>query len=316
MSLEQAPVVARALRNDVVESVHHGIGVITGPDGGVIDTMGDPTTPVFARSSNKPLQALAMVRSGLSIPAPHLALVCASHSGETAHVAGVAEMLAAAGLTEAHLQNTADLPYDATVRELWLAAGHGRSSLVQNCSGKHAGMLATCVLAGWDTATYREAGHPLQERITATIEELQGHATAALAVDGCGAPVHQLPLEGLARAFGRLAAAADGPEKEVADAMRAHPELVGGTDREATDLMRGAPGCIAKDGAEGVFGVGLPDGHGVAVKIVDGNPRASRVLLAALLRRLPDVAPSALDQLADSPILGHGTRVGQVVSAL
>lgn len=312
--LVQAPVVAHVLRNDVVESVHHGLGVITAPDGSVVHALGDPATPVFARSSNKPLQALAMVRAGLDVSGSHLALVCASHSGEPMHLAGVRELLATSGFAETDLDNTPDLPWDQHAREAWLAAGRGRAAIAQNCSGKHAGMLATCAAARWDAATYRSPRHPLQRTITQLIAELYDHDVLATGVDGCGAPAHQLPLRGLARAFGILAGARDGAEQRVADAMRSHPELVGGTGREVTDLMRAIPGVIAKDGAEGVFAAGTPDGHGVAVKIVDGNPRASRVVLAALLARLPGFDPGPLARLADSRVLGHGRPVGRVVA--
>ncbi len=196
-------------------------------------------------------------------------------------------ILAGAGLAEADLQNTPDLPYPDAERAAWLAAGRGPASIVQGCSGKHAAMLATCVAAGWDTTTYLDPAHPLQRLVAETLAEMAGEPVAATVIDGCGAPAMAVSLTGLARAFGRIAAAAPGTdEARVADAMRAHPEFVAGTERDVTALMRGTAGAIAKDGAEGVYAVGLPDGRGVAVKVADGADRARAVALAVVLRRL------------------------------
>lgn len=312
MPLENAPIVAHLIRGGAVEGIHHGLGVITGSDGQVLDAVGDPATPIFPRSSNKPMQALAMLRSGLKLTSDQLAMACASHSGEDFHLRLVHQMLETFGLAEADLQNTPDLPLGTVARDAWLADGHGPTSLTQNCSGKHAAMLATCVTAGWDKATYRAVEHPLQKATTEVIAELAGEAITSISVDGCGAPAHQYALQGLARAFGAFAGAQGGELAEIAQAMREHPHLVGGTDREDTDLMRLAPGVIAKLGAEGVLAVGLPDGRGVAAKCVDGNPRATRVLTAALLRRAGGIPEAALKKLSEVPVLGHGQPVGEV----
>ena len=194
------------------------------------------------------------------------------------------------------------------------AAGLPKQSIVQNCSGKHASMLATCVANGWDTATYREPGHPLQVAISETVAELAGTTPSAVAVDGCGAPIHAIPLAGLARSFGRLAGAERGPEARVARAMRDFPEYVGGTRRDVTTLMRRIPGVVAKDGAEAVYAVGLADGRGIAVKIADGGSRARAVVVAAVLRRLGVDDDEALTALEHQPVLGHGQPVGAVVA--
>lgn len=315
-ALADAPVLAHLVRGGFVESVHRGSIAVTGPDGGLTHAWGAATDPVFPRSSNKPLQAVAMLRAGLVLPPPHLALACASHSAEPFHLDGVREMLADAGLTEADLQNTPDLPYDPQERDVWVAAGRTARPIAQNCSGKHAAMLATCRLNGWDTATYRDVDHPLQRLMAATIEALAGEPVAASAVDGCGAPVMAVSLAGLARAFGRIAAApADTPEGLVAAAVRAHPELLGGTRRDVTALIRGTDGVVAKDGAEAVQAVGLPDGRGLALKIADGGQRARPVVTAAVLRHL-GVASQAYDVLEAAPVLGHGEPVGALVAVL
>jgi L-asparaginase II len=314
-ALAEAPVLAHVTRGAVVESVHRASVAVTASDGSVLQAWGDPHDPVFPRSSNKPLQSVAMVRAGLDLPPHHLALASASHSAEPFHLDAVREMLAAAGLTEADLQNTPDLPYDPDERDVWIAAGHAPRSLAQNCSGKHAAMLATCRVNGWDIATYRDPRHPLQQLMAQTIADLAGEPVAAMAVDGCGAPVMAISLAGLARAFGRVAAADPGThEGRVADAIRQHPEYLGGTRRDVTALIQGTQGVIAKDGAEAVYAVGLADGRGIALKIADGGQRARPVVLAAVLRRL-GVESSAYERLESAPILGHGQPVGAVVAA-
>jgi L-asparaginase II len=313
-ALLDAPVLAHVVRGGFVESVHHGSLVALAPDGTPEIALGSATAPVFPRSSNKPLQALAMVRSGLRLEPELLALACSSHSGEDFHLDGVRRILAGAGLSEADLQNTPDWPYDALEQDHWRRERREKSSIAQNCSGKHAAMLATCVLNGWDTATYRSADHPLQRAMAATLEELAGEPVAATAVDGCGAPVMAVSLTGLARAFGRLAAAEEGThERAVADAIRSHPAYLGGTRRDVTALVKGTPGLIAKDGAEAVYAVGLADGRGVALKVADGGQRARPVIVAAALRRL-GVESEAFDVLESAPVLGHGEPVGAVVA--
>lgn len=313
-ALAEAPVLAHVVRGGVVESAHRASVAVTGPDGELLHAWGSPGDPIFPRSSNKPLQAVAMLRAGLTLPPHHLALACASHSAEPFHLDAVREMLAAADLTEADLQNTPDLPYDPDERDTWIAAGHVARPLAQNCSGKHAAMLATCRLNGWDLATYREVDHPLQLVVRETIEDLAGEPVAATAVDGCGAPVMAISLAGLARAFGRIASAAPGSEEgDVAAAIRAHPEYLGGTRRDVTALIRGTAGAVAKDGAEAVHALGLPDGRGVALKIADGSQRARPVVLAGVLRFL-GVESDAYERLEDAPVLGHGAPVGRIVA--
>lgn len=301
------------MRGDFVESLHRGLGVITAPDGSVEFAVGDADTPVFPRSSLKPLQAVAAIRAGARLRDGGLAVVCSSHSGEAMHVAAVTGVLAEAGLGTEVLRNTPSLPINEAAMLAWVAAGRGKESIVQNCSGNHAGMLAACVAQGWELETYLDPAHPHQVLTEQVAEEYFEEQVTALAVDGCGAPVWALPLQGLARAYGRLAAAGEGTDREVADAMRAHPELVGGTGRDVTHLMQDAPGLICKDGAESVYACGLPDGRGLAVKIVDGGDRARRGLLAELLRRTGYCSEAALSRLADVEILGHGRPVGRVV---
>jgi L-asparaginase II len=306
-----AEVVARVVRGGVVESVHRGHLVALAPDGSVRLRRGEPDGVFFARSALKPVQAVAMLRSGAALDGELVALACASHSGEPDHLAGVRRMLAGAGLDVADLQNTPAVPLDAEAAHAWRAAGNGPSSLAQNCSGKHAAMLATCVAAGWDRAGYRDPGHPLQRAIAATVAELTGDGAPAHAtVDGCGAPLFSCTVTGLGRAFARMATAPAGTaEHRVATAVREHPWWIGGTGRFATQLIGAVPGLVAKDGAEGVFAAALPDGGALAVKIADGSARPVPPVVTAALAALGVAVP---EELARVPVLGHGEQVGRV----
>jgi L-asparaginase II len=304
---------AHVVRSGFVESVHYGSVVVLAADGSVLTSVGDPTAPVYARSSNKPMQATGMVEAGLDLYGDLLALSSASHSGEPFHLDGVQRILAGAGLTVADLQNTPDRPIDEDERTAWILAGRAPSSLGQNCSGKHAAMLATCVAAGWDTATYRDPEHPLQRHLTATIERLAGERVVSTGVDGCGAPVVAFSLTGLARAFAAIAVADAGtPAGRVAAAIRSAPQFLGGTHRDVTALLRDVPGLIAKDGAEAVYAAALPDGRAVAVKIADGGGRARTVVMAEALAAA-GVPREQLTALAGDVVLGHGDPVGAVV---
>ncbi len=281
-------------------------------DGSVALELGQPDLPVLPRSANKPLQAVALLECGWRPGSEELALAAASHSGRAEHLAVVRRALGP--LPEEGLQCPPALPLDERASADLLAAGGGPTRLHMNCSGKHAGMLATCRERGWSTADYLDQASPLQMAVTAALERLAGEQVAAVAVDGCGAPQHALSLRGLVRAFARLVTAAGGPERMVADAVRAHPELVGGPGRDVTALMRAVPGLLAKDGAEGVYAAALPDGSAVAVKIEDGAGRARVPALAAGLRAL-GVPAEHLAPLARLPVLGGGRPVGEVRAA-
>ncbi|KAA5826054.1 asparaginase [Saccharopolyspora hirsuta] len=293
-----APLV-HVLRDGMVESVHHGSVVVLGPDGSTLFQAGDVDTACYPRSAAKPMQAVAMTRLGLSLPPELLALTAASHSGEQIHLDGAQRVLAASGSTEDDLGNPADLPFDPVERDRWIAAGRPARKLAHNCSGKHASMLWTARENGWSTEDYLDPAHPLQREIAATVEELTGQRIARVAADGCGAPLFAVSLRGLAAAAGRIASAPQGsPESVVAQAIRTHPEMVAGTRRDATALMKAVPGLIAKDGFEAVQIAALPDGTAIAAKIADGADRARLpVALAALARA--GVAPEALEPFAD-----------------
>ena len=209
--------------------MHRGHLVALGTDGTPLHSHGDPATVIFPRSSLKPVQAVAMLRAGLDLDGELLALASASHSGEPGHLDGVRRILAGAGLTEADLRNTPTLPTDEDAAFAWRAAGNKPASITQNCSGKHAAMLATCVAAGWSGVGYLDPDHPLQLAIRAEVVAQTGDGDPAhVGVDGCGAPLFSCRVLGLARAFARLAVAEPGtPEHRVAAAVRAYPWWLG-----------------------------------------------------------------------------------------
>jgi len=313
---QHAPLVA-AIRDGMVESVHYGSAVALSAEGSVAAAAGDPLRPFYPRSALKPLQAVAMVRAGLELPADLLGLAAASHSGAAVHRDGALRILELHGLAPSDLENSTDLPYGTAEREDWLRNGGSATRITQNCSGKHAAMVATCVINGWPVRGYLDPSHPLQQLVLQTVIDLTGEEPAAVSTDGCGTPLFALTLGGMARAFGRIARAAaldDGsPEAAVGLAMRQHPEMVAGEGRDVTALMRVLPGAVAKDGFEGVQLVGLADGSAVAVKISDGGDRARMPATVRLLEAL-GVDTEPLAGIAAAPVLGGGHPVGQLLA--
>ena len=314
---QHAPLAVQT-RDGIVESVHYGSVIATAADGQILLAAGEPLAPFYPRSALKPLQAVAMVRAGLDLPDELLALAAASHSGAASHRDGAGRILELHGLTPADLENSTDLPYGAREREDWLGGGGQATQLTQNCSGKHAAMAATCVINGWPVQGYLDPAHPLQQLVARTVADLTGEDPQRTTTDGCGTPLFALTLRGMARAFGRLAAAAAAgsgetevgeAEAAVGRAMRRHPEMVAGEDRDVTELMRLVPGLLAKDGFEGVQLVGLPDGRALAVKVSDGGDRARMPVTVRVLAAL-DVDTSPLARLAATPVLGGGRPVG------
>lgn len=304
---------AEVTRSGFAESFHHGSVAIMDERGELVATAGDAFGPIFPRSSNKPLQTIAMLRSGLPVTDPaDLAVITASHWGEPAQVARVRALLATADLTEVDLRCPPDLPLAAEARSAVLRAGGGPAPIFMNCSGKHTGMLLASAAAGWPKASYRDADHPLQLVCRQVVAEFTDAEVTAVGVDGCGAPVFAVPLAGLARAFLRLAQAPAGTaEQAVRDAMREYPELLSGTGADDARLMRGLPGLVSKGGAEGVLVAAHPELGAVAIKIDDGAGRARLPVLAAALRWLGLDDP-VLAEWAQTPHLGGGVPVGAV----
>ncbi|GAA2938402.1 asparaginase [Kitasatospora cinereorecta] len=309
------PVLAEVVRSGFTEGHHRGSLVVLAADGSVEHALGDPAAPVFPRSSNKPMQAAAVLRAGLDLSGERLALAAASHSGEDFHLDLVRTMLAEHGLKPDDLQTPPDLPLDPVEAEAYLAAGRVREPLTMNCSGKHAAMLAVCLRNGWDTATYLDPAHPLQRLVGQVVAEAAGEPVAAVGTDGCGAPLMAIGLVGLARAFRSFVLAEPGTaERRVADAMREHPEYVAGTRRPDTWLMREVPGTLSKMGAEAVQAVALADGRALAFKIDDGSTRALGPVLARSLELLGVDAP-VVSRIGRAPLLGGAAEVGAIRAA-
>lgn len=320
------PVLVEVTRGGIVESRHRGAFVVATADGGVLAAAGEIEPPVFPRSAIKIFQALLLVESGAAdsydfTPA-ELALACASHGGEAAHVAAARSMLEKAGLEETHLECGAQWP-------MWEPAGRGLSggptAIHNNCSGKHAGMLALAKFIGAEPRGYVERGHPVQREIAGVIAALCEYDLEATpcGTDGCSVPTWAIPLHNLATGLARLATprALASERAEAAArlfaAVAAEPFMVAGTNRLCTDLMRAVPRAFVKTGAEGVFCGCVPHaGIGIALKVDDGATRASERVMAALLSRLDAFTPEERDLLAgfsDVPVKNwRGVHTGDV----
>jgi L-asparaginase II len=303
-------------RSGFFESAHRGSLVVLDAAGAVTFAAGAVDRPILPRSSNKPVQATALLAAGWSpCSQPELAIGAGSHNGEDGHRRLAAAMLAAVGLGPDDLGCPVALPQHEGTKAAWIAAGRAPNRLAMNCSGKHAAMLSACVAAGWPTAGYLDREHPLQQSIEARLAEAGGEPVTAVVVDGCGAPQHALSVTGLARGVLSLVQAAEGTrERSVADAMRAEPWFVAGTGREDTELMRAVPGLLVKGGADGVHVAAVPGRGAVALKLDDGGDRGRTPALSAALRRL-GVSADVLAPWLLTPVSGGGDVVGEVRAA-
>lgn len=306
---------ATVYRSGFEDCLHYGSVVVLDPAGEVCFSRGQPQLPTFGRSANKMMQAVAMLRLGLTVSSEQLALTTASHSGGRHHLTVVRSILDAAGLSTSHLRNVAAPPIGRQEYEEFLRSHGEPSALTMNCSGKHASMLATCVARSWDLDTYLDPAHPLQTHITAIIAEFTGEAKAGIGKDGCGAPAHRVSLVGLAESL-RVMAQADlaTPEGRVANAIRRHPVLVGGAGRDITEFLLAAPGWIGKDGADGVMVLATPDGFAVAVKIGDGAERPRVPVALAALEGAGVLLPVLSPAIRRPPVFGGGRQVGELVA--
>jgi len=276
--------------------------------GRTLASVGDPGVLTFHRSAAKPFQALPLVEEGvasrLGLTEAELALCCASHEGEAEHVAGARSILAKAGADESLLRCGPHAPYSASAAGALAEAGARPGRIHNNCSGKHAGMIALALGMGWDPADYHLAEHPVQRRMADEVvrwSEMRAEEIAT-AVDGCGVVCFATPLDVMAGAFARYTAAADAgdPAAEVVRAMTAHPFMVGGTGRTCTDVMDVAGDRVfVKLGAEGVYGGGVRgQGIGFAIKVEDGGRRAVEVALVRVLASLGAIDDEEVGRLA------------------
>lgn len=310
-------IMVEVYRGDLVESIHRGDIAVVDSAGRLVAGLGDPEKLTYWRSSAKPIQVLPLVECGAAdrfgFTDAEIAVMCASHNGEDFHLATVRSILGKIGLGESALKCGTHLPYhDPSARAL-LASGGKPVEVHCNCSGKHAGMLALAVHMGFPVEDYWKPGHPVQRTLLEAVARMAGMepASIVLGVDGCGVPVHGLPLSHMALAYARLAsgfalsAERSRACRRIVRAMQAHPEMIGGTGRVCTAILTAGQGLLAaKAGAEGVYCVGhVLAGYGIAVKVEDGNGRAAGPAVLEALRQMGGLPKSALLEPFVQPIV-------------
>jgi L-asparaginase II len=310
----------RVVRSTLEESVHAGDVAVVDAAGSLVAHAGDPEWRAFARSSMKPLQAaVSLSLSPFDYADREVSVMCASHNAERVHIEAVRSILARNGVSEDRLLCVAALPGD---QESMMAAPQ-RLRINSDCSGKHSGMLGAASANGWPLESYRSPDHPLQARVLEAVLAASGEREVAIGVDGCGVPVHGLPLRAMATIYARLAdpsglASLEAPARRAVAAMAAEPYMVAGRNRVDTAVMEAVPGVIVKAGAEGMICAAVLDrGLGIAVKIRDGTHRAAgpamiRILLA--LGVIDELALNALRDHASPPVLGGGEPVGRLLA--
>ena len=324
----ESPVLASVFRGTTVESIHRGHVVIMDGDGTLISSIGDPETITFFRSAAKPFQAMPLIDSGAAeaygFEEPEIAMACASHSGQRRHVELVAGMLERIGISESDLRCGTHMPFFEPEAHRLIREEKPASVLHNNCSGKHAAMLAVAKHRGWETSNYETNEHPLQQEILRIVSEYTEtpDAEIPIAVDGCAAPNFAVTIAAMARGFTNLVSPAAGATaRRIVSAMINYPELIGGSGRLDTVIMQAAPEqIVSKVGADGVWLCGVlpndkfPKGLGIALKIEDGDDYLSRPVVAVeLLRSLGVLTDSDLPDLAPMPVRNRrGDVVGRV----
>lgn len=329
-----AEILAEVVRGETVESVHRGHLAVLDGRGQALSEIGSPDSVTFFRSAAKALQLIPCITSGAAenynFGRREIALACASHSGERVHTTLAGEMLEKAGLSERDLRCGAHLPFNEQAANEMIRTGERPTQLHNNCSGKHAAMLAFAKFTGADIATYEHIENPIQQKILETVALFTGVPPAGIkiATDGCAAPNFAVSVTAMARSFARIVNPPEDFSVELKDACRkiveaktGFPELVGGTDRLDTLLMRTGEGrFISKIGAEGVWLCGVrpggkfPSGLGIALKIEDGDDKRARAVVSVeVLRRLGVFDPGALKEFSPLPITNRrGDAVGRV----
>ncbi len=327
--MNATPVTVEVTRGALVESVHHVAACAVDDRGEIAYAAGEIDVPVYLRSTAKPFIAAAAVEAGVvekfGLDTPEIAVMAASHTGEAFHLQAVDSILQKIGMNADSLQCGAHLPYDEAMAHALLRRGEEPTALHNNCSGKHAGILALCKAIGADPATYLEANNPAQRRILAFCARLSGDDAKnwPIGIDGCGIPTYATSLRKAALSFARLATlhGIDEPDaralRVVRDAMTTYPQYVSGTGQFDTVLMQSAPGAIvAKSGAEGVMGVAaLVPGTGYTAKVIDGAGRArppSTIAVLAAIGAIDGAAPG-LARFARPTVYNRaGRAVGEI----
>lgn len=309
------------VRNDFIESRHAGSVVVVDPAGQVLFSKGDPNALVFPRSAMKLFQAMGIFSTGIELSPEFTALATSSHTGSAAHVELVNELLTTGGFTEADLKCATEWPVNKDMLKQVYKADGGSLPIYHCCSGKHAAMLLACKHEGWPTENYLDRDHPLQVRILEAVEYLTGEKITSTAVDGCGAPVHAMPLVKLASGVAKMLTADDSAPmgikdsaQKLASSMLAHPWIVGDHGEPDVIIMEEL-GFTAKSGYEGVFIVSTPDGTTVATKILDGNLRTAPIVALQALVRAGVLEQSKVDALIPrlhTDVYGGGKVVGQL----
>ena len=326
-------VLAHVIRGETVESIHRGHIFIVDGEGNTIASVGDPSTVTYFRSAAKPFQALPFITSGAAdafgFPEDEIAMSIASHSGEKMHVERVVKMLDRIGMTESDLRCGAHAPFYAKEAERMIRESETPTQLHNNCSGKHAAMLALAKHIDADIATYETSDNRVQKRILRCVSDFTGvpENDIAQGIDGCAAPNFAVSVAAMAKSFANLVfplnfhAAVQAAASRITHAMMRHPELIGGTDRLDTMLMQAAPGkIISKVGADGVWLCGVlpsdkyPRGLGIALKVEDGDDRRGRPVVAVeILRRLILVSDTNLTDLSPMSMKNRrGDIVGRI----
>jgi L-asparaginase II len=324
---------ANVIRGETVESVHTGHVCIVDGAGDTIATLGDPSTVTYFRSSAKPFQAIPFITSGAAdafmFTGDEIAMACASHSGEPMHVERTARMLAKIGLAETDLRCGAHLPFNEAEAHRMIADGEAPTQLHNNCSGKHAAMLALAKHIGADIEDYESLENRVQKRILRCVSEFTEvpEGEIAIGIDGCAAPNFAVSVSAMAKSFANLIDPSKLHDKtqnaaaRVVAAMMRFPEIIGGTGRLDTLLMDAAPGkIISKVGADGVWLCGVlpsekwPSGLGIALKVADGDDyRARPVIAVEILRQMGMLSRDKLTDLAPMPVRNRrGDVVGQI----
>jgi len=306
-------VLARVVRNGLVEALHDGVVAAVDVDGRLLASAGDLDRPFFLRSASKPFQATVSQESGAQLSMQQMALACASHGGQPVHIAIVRDMLAEVGLDESALKCPPAWPFGEGAKEQLIAAGHREPRAIwHNCSGKHAAMLRACLAAGWPIEEYLDAQHPLQQRIAETIHQVLGMNHGPVGVDGCGVPTFRGTARSMAGAYATL-----GSDTRFAPAwvaMHRWPALTSDTSQPAAHIATWLD-AAAKHGAEACLGVAVRNRLGVAAKVWDGSPRAVGVGMVAALDQLGLVsgpARQALREISHPPVLGLGVPQGMI----
>lgn len=295
------------MRGGAIESQHFGHVAVVDRAGQLVLALGDPQFETYIRSAAKPFQALPLYEDAVpevfDLDDSEMAVIMSSHNGEERHVKAVMNILKKCGREAGDLQCGAHTPLSAAVAEKMLAQGLKPTALHNNCSGKHAGMIAACVNRGWPVESYLERDHPHQQSVLNAMSQWAGLPKERLApgIDGCNAPNWAMPVVNMARMYAALIAASETVPHRIVLAFVKHPEMIAGEDRFDTDLMRATRGRIlAKTGAEGIqcLAIDGPEPLGMALKVVDGAARAVPAVVLAVLEKLQALSTSEIEQLS------------------